>query len=82
MQRQTRHQVPRATMPDGELLNRMYLFKNVSRLRPTYQIRLLAFRAVDQGTKLILKVPKHCEFSEGLNELLAKCKGAVTREDL
>lgn len=80
-QTHTRHQVPRSTMPDAERLNIMYLVKNVRRLRPTYQIRLLAFRAVDQRKRLIIKVPARCEFSEGLEDLLGKCDGRVIRED-
>ena len=33
-----------------------YLFKNVSQLRKTYQIQVLAFRASTAGMKLILLV--------------------------
>ncbi|HEV7693776.1 MAG TPA: hypothetical protein VGO52_23280 [Hyphomonadaceae bacterium] len=80
-QKYTRHQVLRSAMPDAQKFNTMYLMKKVALLRPTYQIRLLAFRAVDQGMKLVLKVPAHCEFSEGLTALLAVCKRSVVRED-
>jgi hypothetical protein len=76
----TRHQVPRSSRPDAEKFNRMYLIKNVSRLRATYQIRLLAFKAVDRGLKLILQVPASCEFSASLDELISNCTGSVWRE--
>lgn len=62
----TRHQVPRGTMPDAIANNRMYLVKYVSTLRATYQIRLLAFRAVSEGTKLIIIVPPHCKLQKDL----------------
>jgi len=59
----------------------MYLIKNVSKLRATYQIRLLAFRAVDSGTKLILRVPKFCKFEPSLKELIKTFGKSVLRED-
>lgn len=68
-------------MPDAEAFNRMYLIKNVSRLRATYQIRLLAFRAVEKGTQLILRVPEACVFDDSLNELIRKCGKSVAREN-
>lgn len=77
----TRHQVPRGTRPDAEAFNKMYLIKHVSRLRATYQIRLLAFLAVDKGKQLILRVPEVCVFDESLSDLMRKCGKAVARED-
>lgn len=77
----TRHQVARSAMPDAEAFNRMYLIKNVSRLRATYQIRLLAFRAVEKGMQLILRVPEACIFDDSLNELMRKCGKSVAREN-
>ena len=68
-------------MPDAEAFNRMYLIKNVSRLRVTYQIRLLAFRAVETGAQLILRVPEACVFDDSLNELIRKCGKSVVREN-
>jgi hypothetical protein len=79
--RTTRYQVARSAMPDAESFNRMYLIKNVSRLRATYQIRLLAFRAVDKGMQLVLRVPNACIFDDSLNELMKKCGKAVKREN-
>lgn len=77
----TSHQIPRSARPDAEAFNKMYLIKNVSKLRATYQIRLLAFRAVDSGTKLILRVPKFCIFEPSLKELIKTCGKSVLRED-
>lgn len=77
----TRHLVARSAMPDAEAFNRMYLIKNVLKLRATYQIRLLAFRAVDKGMQLVLRVPIACVFDESLNELLGKCGKSVAREN-
>jgi hypothetical protein len=68
-------------MPDAEQFNRMYLFKNVRFLRATYQIRLLAFFAVDKQKQLVLRVPLACVFDEALLGLITKCGGRVIRED-
>jgi hypothetical protein len=77
----TRHQVPRGAMPDAERFNKMYLVKNVSTLRATYQIRLLAFKAVDSGKKLVLRVPAACQFHNSLKDLMKICKGSLVREN-
>lgn len=68
-------------MPDSEAFNRMYLIKNVSSLRATYQIRLLAFRAVEKKMQLVLRVPAACIFDDSLNDLVAKCDKALVREN-
>lgn len=81
MNTNTRHQVPRGARPDSEKLNHMYLFKNVSKLRATYQIRLLAFKAVDRKLKLVLRVPAACEFDPSLVKLMEICKRSVIREN-
>jgi hypothetical protein len=60
----------------------MYLFKKVSRLRATYQIRLLAYRAVTSGLTLILRVPASCEFDDSLKALMKTCGKSVSRETL
>jgi hypothetical protein len=77
----TRHQVPRGAKADAERFNVMYLVKNVAKLRATYQIRLLAFKAVSKKMKLIIRVPAHCEFSASLEELMQTCGNALVRED-
>lgn len=70
----TKRQVARGALPDAEVNNRMYLIKNASELRATYQIRLLLYRAVQEGSKLVLDVPKACKFSESLKALAKECR--------
>lgn len=77
----TRHQVPRSAMPDATSFNKMYLIKNVSSLRATYQIRLLAFMAVDKGTQLVLRVPAACKFDRSLESLIKTCRKSIVREN-
>lgn len=77
----TKHQVARSAMPDAEAFNRMYLVKNVSRLRATYQIRLLAFKALDKGMQLVLRVPEACVFDDSLTDLMIKCGKSMVREN-
>jgi len=68
-------------MPDAEAFNKMYLIKNVSKLRATYQIRLLAFRALEKKQQLVLRVPSACVFDDSLNDLIKKSGRAVIREN-
>ena len=68
--RYTRHQVPRGARPDDADFARMFLFKNVSALTATYQIRLLAYQASEQGKKLIIRVPKICQIQPSLKRLI------------
>jgi hypothetical protein len=78
--RNTRHQVARGTRPDAEKGDRFYLFKNVTSLAATYQIRLLTFLAVQQQKKLIIRVPKVCKAKESLRRLMADCPQVVKIE--
>ena len=77
----TRHQVPRGARADSEKFNRLYLVKNVGVLRATYQIRLLTFRAVSEGLKLVLRVPKSCQFHSSLINLMKSTGAVILRED-
>jgi len=79
--RQTKHQVPRGTKPDAEKFNRLYLIKNVGALRATYQIRLLTFRAISEGMKLIIRVPAACKFEKSLLDLIVKTGNIILREE-
>ncbi|WP_408891318.1 hypothetical protein ACJ2CR_16940 [Myxococcus faecalis] len=76
----TRHQVPRGTRPDAETNDKLYLIKSVSILRATYQIRLLAFRAVEIRKRLVLVVPKHCKFHSSLKTLIRTTGRTIQRE--
>lgn len=68
--RHTRHQVARGSRPDAEHGMDMYLLKNVSRLRATYQVRLLTYRAAAEGRRLVIRVPKECEISADLRSFV------------
>lgn len=59
--RYTKQQVARGARADAERNDAYFLFKNVTALRLTYQIRLLAFRARESRRKLIIRVPSGCE---------------------
>jgi hypothetical protein len=65
-QRFTGHQVPRGTMADIETHDRIYVLKTASTLHATYQVRLLLFKAVKTGKKLVLRVPKSCKLCSDL----------------
>jgi hypothetical protein len=73
---------PRGTRPDAETAEKIYLIKRVPTLRATYQVRLLLFRAAQQGKKLVLRVPATCQFDDALRELLRARPAASEREDL
>jgi hypothetical protein len=66
--RHTKCQVPRGARADAETQDRLFLLKNVSCLRLTYQIRLLAFRATETGRRLIIQVPKQCQIHSSLRD--------------
>ena len=71
--------LPRGTRPDAETPDRIHLIKNVSALRATYQVRLLALKASSEGKKLVLHVPAACRFDPSLAELAgAKIDDQVT----
>jgi plasmid maintenance system killer protein len=60
----------------------IYLIKNVSALRATYQVRLLALKAAQHGKKLVLKVPPACRFENSLADLARAMPQVIQREDL
>jgi hypothetical protein len=78
--RYTRHQVPRGARADAESGNALYLIKSVTSLRLTYQIRLLAFRAMESKMVLIIKVPKHCDIHPSLRAYLKEFPKLVRME--
>lgn len=69
----TKHQVARSTKPDAENHDKYYLIKNVSEIRATYQIRLLAYRAINEGKKLIIRVTNHTKIHPSLRDLQREC---------
>jgi hypothetical protein len=74
--------IPRGTRPDAETAERIYLVKNVTVLRATYQVRLLALKAAEHGKKLVLKVPASCRFEPSLEQLVARTRDLIEREDI
>jgi hypothetical protein len=62
----TKHQTPRGARADAHVREKLYLLKNVSRLRLTYQIRLLAYMAHQSQKKLVIRVPKKAVIDRSL----------------
>lgn len=71
----TRHQKLRGAKPDAEVGDKMYLLKNVSNLRLTYQIRLLTFMANARGKTLIIQIPKTAKVDESLKRFVSDSGG-------
>ncbi len=78
--RYTKHQVARGAFPDAQKGNEIYLFKYVSTLRATYQVRLLTYLASETGKKLIIEVPPHFKPHPTLSRLLKEFPKAVRIE--
>jgi hypothetical protein len=68
--RYTEHQVARGARPDAVDNGTWCLLKFVSRLRLTYQIRLLTFGAEQSGVRLVSRVPKGCRLSAPLRDFM------------
>jgi hypothetical protein len=67
--RYSRWQTPRGARPDAIRGLDRYLIKNVTRLRLTYQIRLLTLAAEEEGGRLVIRVPRACRLSNNLRQL-------------
>ena len=76
----TKHQTPRGARPDADVSGKLYLIKNVSELRLTYQIKLLAFMAKTKGKKLIVQLPKGAKVHESLRDFVREMSGLVKIE--
>jgi hypothetical protein len=73
--------VARGARPDATDNRRhWFLLKAVTRLRLTYQIRLLTFGAQESRVRLIIRVPRACVLSEPLHDFLKQHKPHVTVE--
>lgn len=57
-------------MPDAVVGDKLYLIKNVSILRLTYQIRMLRFIATMQQKKVVIRVPAGAVIHSTLKEFL------------
>lgn len=73
----TKHQVSRTARPDAETYDKIHLFKSALTLRATYQVRLLLFRAVKEGRKLVLNVQKDCVIHNDLRELMKEHRKSI-----
>ncbi len=62
----------RASLCDEESHLGFGLYKNVSYLHLTYQIKLFVYRAAKEDKLLMIKVPDICELSPALLELINK----------
>ena len=76
----TKHQTLRSTQADAEIGNRMYLFKNTTTLRLTYQIEMLAFTAKAKDMKLIIRLPKKAKIHQTLREFILESDGIIKIE--
>jgi hypothetical protein len=74
--------IPRGARPDAETASQIHLVKNVSELRATYQIRLLAMKAAETRKVLVLTVPSPCRFAPDLQSLAAARPGLILRKTL
>lgn len=77
--RYTSHQVARGSRPDAVSGTTSYLFKSVSVLRLTYQVRLLTFLAAERGGRLIIRMPRHARPSADLRATPRRTSSATTR---
>jgi hypothetical protein len=48
----------------------LFLFKNATTLRLTYQIRLLVFQAMKMNSRLIIIIPNDCFISNSLDQFV------------
>ena len=78
--RYTKHQVARGVRADAESFDKFFLLKNVSKMRLTYQVRLLTFRASESKKKVIIQVPKQCKIHASLRDFVQEFPKAIRIE--
>jgi hypothetical protein len=78
--RYTRHQVARGARADAEVGDKLYLLKRVAVLHATYQVRLLAFRAQQEGKRLVVRVPPTFKAGPSLRDLMRELKSVIRIE--
>ena len=76
----TKHQTLRGTKPDAEIGNKIYLIKNVSQLRLTYQIRMLTYMAQTRGMRLAIRIPKSTVIHQSLLEFVLETNDIIIFE--
>jgi hypothetical protein len=70
----------RGARPDAIVGDTWYLIKNVSKLRLTYQVRLLTFLASDAGACLRIRLPESALISPDLRRFLRDHRETVSVE--
>jgi hypothetical protein len=76
----TRHQTPRGSVPDADNAKGLYLLKNVSEMRLTYQIKLLAYMAHTTGKKLHIRLPSTANVHPKLLDYVREHGGLIRIE--
>ena len=70
--------VPRGTLTDAETRDKLILFKVVSELRATYQIRLLTYRAFKEQKQLVIEIPLSCKVHDDLKAFVDKFPRSIS----
>lgn len=70
----------RGAKADAEVADKLYLIKNVSELRLTYQARMLTYMAQTRGKKLIIQLPKEAKVHNSLREFVREWSQLVKIE--
>jgi hypothetical protein len=76
----TKHQTLRGSMPDADVGGILYLIKNVSEMRLTYQIKLLAYMAKSKNKKLSVRLLKATKVHSSLRDFVRASDGLVKIE--
>ena len=76
----TKYQTPRGAKPDAEVGDKLYLIKNVSMMRLTYQVKLLTYLARRDEKKLIVQLPRHSKVSASLRDFVHNFRDVVRIE--
>lgn len=76
----TKHQTLRGAKADAEVGDKIYLIKNSSSLRLTYQIRMLSYMAQTRKKKLIVQLPKAAKVHITLKEFVQSMGGLLKIE--
>ena len=70
----------RRAQADAATEDALYLIKRVSVMHATYQVRLLAYHAYEEGLKLIIEVPPYCQIAPSLETLMRTIPGVIDIE--
>lgn len=76
----TKHQMPRGARADAEVGDKVYLIKNVSQLRLTYQIKMLTYMAQTRNKMLIIRLAKSAKIHESLRDFVRNVNGLIKIE--